>query len=251
MCIELTSPYSSQNTKEIASVMLCIQKEIQNIKADAVNVFANNHQYVKLTTLLDYIRPILADKEIWLTQYTIESTHPNILNVVTKMTHIPSGEWVASLLPVPIIKTDPQALGSALSYARRYSLASMLGIGTEDDDGNAGASTEGKKSPGRKRPASKESSFTSPQSDGVSTGTARQPVTPPQREKPNGAEDDSSVRKLMANLPKLEGINYSARLGKDGPVLIASGHTAPKGKVLQSLGFKFSRAHNIWWMNVA
>lgn len=51
-----------------------------------------------------------------------------------------SGQWVQSVLSIPLSKLDAQAYGSANTYARRYSLAAAVGICPEDDDGNAAVS---------------------------------------------------------------------------------------------------------------
>ena len=45
-----------------------------------------------------------------------------------------SGQWVESEFVLPIVKQDPQAAGSAITYARRYALQSIAGIPTADDD---------------------------------------------------------------------------------------------------------------------
>ena len=51
-----------------------------------------------------------------------------------KLVHAESGQFLASLAGIPLSKHDPQAMGSAITYGRRYSLSAMLGIVTEDDD---------------------------------------------------------------------------------------------------------------------
>ena len=51
-----------------------------------------------------------------------------------------SGEWVSSQLALRPVKNDPQAFGSAITYGRRYSLAAILGIVTDDDDDGNDAS---------------------------------------------------------------------------------------------------------------
>jgi hypothetical protein len=56
--------------------------------------------------------------------------------VETTLAHS-SGEWVAGVLHVKPVKDDPQGLGSAITYARRYALSAMVGVAPEDDDGNA------------------------------------------------------------------------------------------------------------------
>ena len=47
-----------------------------------------------------------------------------------------SGEWIESTITVPMSKNDAQGYGSAITYARRYSLAAITGLPQEDDDGN-------------------------------------------------------------------------------------------------------------------
>lgn len=57
--------------------------------------------------------------------------------LVTTLLHS-SGEWIAGEYPITAAKAnDPQAEGSAMTYARRYALMAMVGIAPEDDDGNA------------------------------------------------------------------------------------------------------------------
>jgi hypothetical protein len=49
-----------------------------------------------------------------------------------------SGEWICcGILALPVSKKDAQGYGSALTYARRYSLSAAVGVAPEDDDGNA------------------------------------------------------------------------------------------------------------------
>ena len=67
--------------------------------------------------------------------------------LVTKLTHAESGQWESSLAVVQLPKADPQGMGSAMTYARRYALTAMLGMVTEDDDGEG--AKNGKKSPTR------------------------------------------------------------------------------------------------------
>lgn len=60
---------------------------------------------------------------------------PNSIGLVTKLTHAESGQWQSSLAVVPLPKADPQGMGAAMIYARRYALTAMLGMVTENDDG--------------------------------------------------------------------------------------------------------------------
>lgn len=57
------------------------------------------------------------------------------IGLETRLIHAESGQWISSMAVIPLPKNDPQGMGSAITYARRYSLCAMLGIVTEDDDG--------------------------------------------------------------------------------------------------------------------
>ena len=68
----------------------------------------------------------------------IQKQHPNEVGVTVETIFVhESGEMLsAGMLSVPAVKQDPQGYGSALTYARRYSLMAACGIAPEDDDGN-------------------------------------------------------------------------------------------------------------------
>jgi hypothetical protein len=53
-----------------------------------------------------------------------------------------SGEWVRGRLAMRPVKADPQGVGSCITYARRYSLAAIVGVAPEDDDGNIASGKE-------------------------------------------------------------------------------------------------------------
>jgi hypothetical protein len=69
----------------------------------------------------------------------VQKLHPNEGGVAieTMFVHESGEVFSAGLLTVPAVKQDPQGYGSALTYARRYSLMAACGIAPEDDDGNA------------------------------------------------------------------------------------------------------------------
>lgn len=80
----------------------------------------------------------------------IQKQHPSEGGVAVETVFVhESGETLsAGTLTVPASKQDPQGYGSALTYARRYSLMAACGIAPEDDDGNAASKTAIKKGPG-------------------------------------------------------------------------------------------------------
>lgn len=100
----------------------------------------NNHLRANYSTIADYLSAVnhaLWDNGLFLTQDA--KTLDNGVSVVTRITHT-SGETIeSSPCTIPVTKQDAQAFGSAIAYARRYSLASFLSLaaGVEDDDGES------------------------------------------------------------------------------------------------------------------
>lgn len=86
--------------------------------------------FAPLPEVLDYVRPALAQHGLTITQLT------DGYELITLLMHT-SGEWLSSRYPLHPVKDDPQGLGSAVTYARRYTLLALLGLaGDDDDDGN-------------------------------------------------------------------------------------------------------------------
>jgi hypothetical protein len=149
------------------------------------------------------------------------------MGLVTKLTHAESGQWQSSLMVMPLPKSDPQGYGSAMTYGRRYSLAAMVGIVSEDDDdGNAATGAVSK----RKRERAKQ---------------------PPVMEKeplPANQPSRSPTHPALASLPKLDGIVYDTRMSQDNRVcIVATGNTQPKKEMLLGIGFKWNAQRKMWW----
>lgn len=120
--------------KEIASAFVKAQKAF----APALKTNTNPHfksRYVGLDGCIEAVIDALNSNGIALLQPTHEDSTG--VTVETVFLH-ESGEMLSGgKLHVPASKQDPQGYGSALTYARRYSLMSACGIAPEDDDGNA------------------------------------------------------------------------------------------------------------------
>lgn len=106
-----------------------LQQEIGAISKDANNPFYKS-KYFDINSLIKQLQPLLKKHKLLLTQPVLGDS------VETKITCIESEQSVISNLQLPQI-TDPQKLGSCITYFRRYTLASLLGLQAEDDDGNA------------------------------------------------------------------------------------------------------------------
>jgi hypothetical protein len=91
-------------------------------------------RYAPLSSGLDIVRKTLGQHEIATLQTTAIDQPSGIVNLTTTLAHA-SGEWIASDWPVcPIAETaNPQRMGAALTYARRYALFTLVGIAGEDD----------------------------------------------------------------------------------------------------------------------
>jgi hypothetical protein len=91
-------------------------------------------RYADLASVVSAIKPALTDNDLWFRQYTHEQTGG--VCVETMVCHASGDELSFGKLFVPASKQDAQGYGSALTYARRYSLMTAFGICPEDDDGN-------------------------------------------------------------------------------------------------------------------
>lgn len=123
---------------KIAVAFIKAKKSFAPVLKDRTNPYFKS-KYADLGACLDAVDEALLDNGIALYQETFEDLSG--VTVETVFLH-ESGETIRSgKLHVPAAKQDPQGYGSALTYARRYSLMTACGIAPEDDDGNA-ASTK-------------------------------------------------------------------------------------------------------------
>ena len=106
-----------------------LQQEIGAISKDANNPFYKS-KYFDINSLIKQLQPLLKKHKLLLTQPILEDC------VYSKVICIDGGGAEVSALKLPEI-TDPQKLGSCVTYYRRYTLSSLLGLQAEDDDANA------------------------------------------------------------------------------------------------------------------
>ncbi|MBD5797053.1 recombinase [Bacillus pseudomycoides] len=133
----------SETIAELAKSLVKFNLEVNKIAKDADNPFFKNN-YATLDTIIDEIRPILSKHGLSIMQ--IPSGDGQNVTLKTLLLH-ESGEWLESdELTMKPVKNDPQAVGSCITYARRYSLAAFLSLNTgEDDDGNSATYGKGNK----------------------------------------------------------------------------------------------------------
>tara|TARA_R110000868_G_scaffold287716_1_gene548034 strand:- start:114 stop:599 length:486 start_codon:yes stop_codon:yes gene_type:complete len=117
--------------KNIATALVKAQLEMIAPKKGSINPFFKN-KYADLNDVLSAVVPALNNNGIVLLQPLVNIDGKNFVKTV--LMH-ESGETFESLAEIFCAKqNDAQAYGSGISYARRYSLSSICGIGSEDDD---------------------------------------------------------------------------------------------------------------------
>lgn len=234
---EYQSPYQSQDITKLAKALLAVQTQLQPALKDAENPFTKSH-YATLNSVMEACREALLTNGIWMTQYPVpapEHLGAGHLGLMTKLTHAESGQWQSSLAVVPLPKNDPQGMGIAMTYTRRYALCAMLDIVTEDDDGER-AKVVQKQVGSARRPRN------TPQAQKAYSNAATQ-ATPTQN-----AAKAASVKGDFSALPRIDGITYQNVTATDGRAcIIASGQTQPKKELLLGAGFKWNPQRKMWW----
>lgn len=131
----------SEQINELSAALAKAQGAMKVAVFDRQNPHFKN-RYASLAATIDAIRTPLADNGLSITQTT--HVRDGAFVLITTLRHA-SGQWVASEYPLPIA-AKPQELGSALTYARRYSVAAIASIAADDDDDAEGARVQGQTS---------------------------------------------------------------------------------------------------------
>lgn len=105
-----------------------VQKEITAIVKDKTNPHFKS-SYADINKVIEHLKPLLDKNELLLLQPIVDS------KVFSEIYDISTGESINSWIDIPD-GLAPQKLGSAVTYYRRYTLQSLLGLNAEDDDGN-------------------------------------------------------------------------------------------------------------------
>jgi hypothetical protein len=150
-------PRSSESVAALASALAKAQAELINpeksltatIRTGRPGDRERSFRYAPLSSGLDIVRKTLGQHEIATLQTTAIDQSAGMVHLTTMLAHA-SGEWIASDWPVcPIAETaNPQGMGAALTYARRYALFALVGIAGDDLD--APDLCDGPRSPTRK-----------------------------------------------------------------------------------------------------
>ena len=138
---------TSDSIKAIAPAFAKAQAAVANTVKSAVNPHFKN-KYVPLDDLIPVVKSALLAEGIAFVQGA-EPSEGDVLHLTTRLIHT-SGEWIESTLSMKPSKADPQGIGSCITYARRYSLAAMVGVVSDDDDDANAASAPAKAAPKEK-----------------------------------------------------------------------------------------------------
>jgi ERF superfamily len=133
---------SSESVAALASALAKAQAELVNpeksltatLRTGRPGEGERSFRYAPLSSGLDIVRKTLGQHEIATVQTTAIDKETGVVNLSTMLAHA-SGEWIASDWPVCAVAeiANPQRMGAALTYARRYALFTLVGIAGEDD----------------------------------------------------------------------------------------------------------------------
>jgi len=126
----------SESIAALSAALAKAQGVMEGATKDSSNPFFKS-KYADLSSVWDACRKPLSDNGLSVVQTSeFIPEHPDMVCIETLLCHS-SGEWIKGRLAVKPVKADPQSVGSCITYLRRYSLQSIVGIAPEDDDGNA------------------------------------------------------------------------------------------------------------------
>jgi len=179
--------------KTIAPAFIAAKKAFLPATKDKDNPHYRS-KYADLGTCFDAVDDAMLQNGIAIYQETFEDD--NGVTVETVFLHESGESLRGGKLHVPASKQDPQGYGSALTYARRYSLMTACGIAPEDDDGNAAKGPDKKPAPTTKAPTSEA------EPDAAIMAQF------------NAALDVASLTKVMNGLPQSEKMLYTSHFNK-------------------------------------
>jgi hypothetical protein len=132
----------SESIVNLIAALASVQNELPEVtKTRTADTGKYSYTYADLPDIISATRPILLANGLVITQVVGEIYDCNgspIINVETMLIHT-SGEYIIGKGSLIIPRTDPQAVGSAITYARRYGYCAIIGLAAEEDDDAAAA----------------------------------------------------------------------------------------------------------------
>lgn len=118
----------SEQTGELFAALAEAQKAMETAKKEAANLFFKS----KYADLGEIIRVSKVANQFGLAVSQFPTGESELVTILGHK----SGQWLKSSYSMKPVKNDPQGIGSCISYMKRYALQAVLGIPTDDDDGN-------------------------------------------------------------------------------------------------------------------
>jgi hypothetical protein len=207
----------SNEVDKIAAALLAVQGQLEPALKSSENPFFHS-SYASLESVWEACRTPLQDNGI----VAIQGAGPvdGEPHLITTLLH-KSGQWIRGAFPLPIstittkenkdgkevveVKTNPQALGSTISYLRRYSLASMVGVVTKDDDAESAMDRDNDLPPNQQPPTSGPGTKAwDLLADKIAKAEAQVPPERAEEIKSAWMEENGLMRKVDATIKQLE-----------------------------------------------
>lgn len=126
------------DTGSLLGALLAAQQEMPALKKTATNPHFKS-KFAPLDTIVETVNPILHKHGlVWSTLPGHDEYGPAL---TYRLSHAPTGDAIEGTMPLLLSKQDPQGMGSAITYARRYALCAVLNLVADDDDDGARAGT--------------------------------------------------------------------------------------------------------------
>ncbi|HKS28947.1 MAG TPA: ERF family protein [Pyrinomonadaceae bacterium] len=151
----------SEQIGQLAKALSLAQKDVKGAAKDGKNPHFRS-EYATLAAIWDACRDALTANNLAVTQ-TMDFDDGHSIIVETTLMHS-SGEWISGRLAMMPAKADPQGIGSAITYARRYALAAIVGVAPEDDDAEAATRPQSGQQKTQKAGSQEQPKHTRPQS---------------------------------------------------------------------------------------
>ena len=201
----------SETIGQLALALSKAQGQMKFAAKDANNPFFKS-KYADLASVIEAIKVPLSANGIAFVQAT--DFEDSAVIVETVLMH-ESGEWISGRLRMQPTKNDPQGVGSAVTYAKRYGLQALAGVPSDDDDGNAATGLQGAPQQQAPKPTPKpalakpkahaKGTISGNHSEGDLSGIAE---PPPAADKPDGATLSQVINafatKLNMTAPMIE-----------------------------------------------
>ena len=128
----------SEPINELAAALALAQGDMESVSKDGINPAFKREgvvlRYATLASVWDAIRKPLSDHGLSVVQ-SPGITEQGMMHITTILLH-KSGQFIEDVFSIPAGAMTAQGMGSAITYARRYTLMAICGIAPDDDDGN-------------------------------------------------------------------------------------------------------------------